>query len=189
MGFPTAFLFLGVLCIEDTQNLTGICPRKCRCVLARCVHLLPLHPLKMFLLLFIVPVTMFPQLSPYSLSVSGKLFNSLSRFSVCVSNLFQLCLSSLLVMFFSFFHCVSWYSDTGSFCSFSIMSSFFSEVILYFRVLLVFQATLSLVITLPFVKCKICGEKVDILLCLQFFWLLSTKKLRQEFSVYSRVVV
>lgn len=86
MVFSTPFLFLLVLCIEDTQTRTGISQRNCRCVLARCIHLLPLYPLKVFILfLFIVSVTTFPQLlGPYLLSVSGKLFISSSCFPVCL---------------------------------------------------------------------------------------------------------
>lgn len=68
----------------------------------------------------------------YCLSQENFSFLRLVSQFVCVSHLLQLYLSSLLVIFFGFSHCVSWYSETGSFSSFSIISSFFSEVILSF---------------------------------------------------------
>lgn len=76
MGFSRTFLFLLVLCIEDTQNFTGPSLRNCKCVLATCVHLVPLYPLRMFLLfLFMVPVRTFPYLlSPYCLSQANFSF-------------------------------------------------------------------------------------------------------------------
>lgn len=103
MGFSTAFLFLLVLCIEDTQNLTGIRLRNCRCVLRKVCSLAPSSQ----------------NISPVFIHSSCDNISSASQllFTVCLRQTSFLCLVSQFV-FLIYFNSISqtfwWYFSAFS---------------------------------------------------------------------------
>lgn len=101
MVFSTVFLFLLVLCIEDTQNRTWISLRNCRCVLARYVHLLPLssqNVYPVFSLCDNISSASWPLLTVCLRKTFHFLFSSLHVFLICFN-----CISQAFWRYFSAF--------------------------------------------------------------------------------------
>lgn len=175
MVFPTPFLFLLVLCIEDTQKPYWNKPEELQMCPSKVYSLAPSLSSQSVYPVFIHSVC--DNISSASwplLTVCLRktfhffvLFPSLSVFLICFN-----CISQAFWWYFSAFPTVFLGTlrqdlsvPSASYLHFFQKWSCFS--LAWDGVLLVFQAPfLALVIILQFVKCKIYGEKAEILLCL-----------------------